>query len=121
MAQWKLLRQLVCQGGVKYPTVVATGQHVCLDSARQCYPSSFTSGISDKVVRREGRITEHLWGGLDWDIKLYCQPANSPAEMNVKDLCFPAGASISQSHQFPSRNDSEATIDIRGISARKIE
>jgi hypothetical protein len=36
-------------------------------------------------------------GGLDWDIELYCQPANSP-DMNVNNLCFFASLQALQYH-----------------------
>jgi hypothetical protein len=39
----------------------------------------------------------HAGGGLDWDFKLYCQPANSP-DMNVGDLCFLASLHALQYH-----------------------
>jgi hypothetical protein len=37
-------------------------------------------------------------GGLDWELSLYCQPANSP-DMNVNDLCFFASIQSLQSLQ----------------------
>jgi hypothetical protein len=55
------------------------------NSAGQCYLSSITSGILDEVARIERRFAEYSWGGLDWNIKIYCQPANSP-DMNVNHL-----------------------------------
>jgi hypothetical protein len=42
---------------------MAAGQQANSDSAGQCYPSSLTSRISDKVVRKdERRIAEYSWG-----------------------------------------------------------
>ena len=36
-------------------------------------------------------------GGLEWNLSLYCQPANSP-DMNVNDLCFFASIQSLQYH-----------------------
>jgi hypothetical protein len=81
---------------------MAAGQQAHLDSAGQCYPSSLTSRISDKVVRSETRIAEYSWGSLDWDFELYCQPPNSP-DMNMNNLCFFASL---QSIQYHNPTDS---------------
>jgi hypothetical protein len=65
-------------------------------------PHLTTEEFQTRWLEEKDELQNIHGGGLDWEISLYCQPANSP-DMNVNDLCFFASIQSLQYHH-PSHN-----------------